>query len=351
MDNIAILIPTFNRHSFLIRQFDWLNQIGVEEVFALDGSEKRLECPEIFSKWYHHLPNMPYIERLKYGIDKVKQSMAVLCADDDYLYPEGLKNAVSFLEKNADYSVSYGQYFLVFPYKNRYGIKQLYGCNRSFGIHDNDHTNRLSVWMRDYMHSFYAPRQSDRMRAIIKSLPSNQETDEKKLGDSEAANLVELAFAITDAWFGKRMVSISDIYMVRQAVERNSVILGPDAVEEQYPQQFCSWIDEYCKKFSEYANTDYSTFRLFWSNGWREYRDYFIPKYIKKTSKNKQKINILKSFKKIIFRSIKRTIKKIFPKDSQAKRVLLLFPGIKEIVDHMNNYTNTLVDNGKVNFF
>ena len=51
-----------------------------------------------------------FAERVSQGLSYVDTEYAVLCADDDFLIPQGLNKAVKFLKNHKDFSSAHGIY-------------------------------------------------------------------------------------------------------------------------------------------------------------------------------------------------------------------------------------------------
>ena len=102
---ITIIIPTYKRHDYVLRQMSLLSSCPVL-VHVLDGSDVGLDAIQLASKpenvIYHHLP-IPVDARFKFALDLIKTPYAALLSDDDIFLPKGLNACVDFLDKNPEF--------------------------------------------------------------------------------------------------------------------------------------------------------------------------------------------------------------------------------------------------------
>lgn len=115
MSKVTIVIPTHNRHRYLVRSVSWFLQGGYDVVIA-DSTE---------SPWAHSLQSDPrvtyihrpgsyavYVDKVLAALMAVKTPMVAMCADDDFILFSGLEAGADFLDNNEDYAFCQGYAYL-----------------------------------------------------------------------------------------------------------------------------------------------------------------------------------------------------------------------------------------------
>lgn len=115
----TIMIPTYNRPDRLKRLLSYFNSCGIHgKIIIADSStsENKRKNREIVSFFpemeilYLDYFASDVIGWIKWGeaINRSDSKYTVICADDDFIAPKAIDEAVSFLEKNPDFAVVYG---------------------------------------------------------------------------------------------------------------------------------------------------------------------------------------------------------------------------------------------------
>ncbi len=118
---ITILILTYNRPDYLKRILSYYSdyQIAYNIIVADSSSDenKQLNRGAIssFSNInISHINNYPSetnpYGKLAHALNYVDTKYCVLCADDDFITPNGINQSVDFLEHNPDFTVAHGRY-------------------------------------------------------------------------------------------------------------------------------------------------------------------------------------------------------------------------------------------------
>ena len=128
MTKCTIIIPTYNRPNYLMRLLDYYNKYGREfNIIIADASSN--ENKKLNKKNISLFPNLKIIYLDDYpskinayykicdALNRVNTKYSVLCADDDFITPNGINKSVDFLEKNSDFTVAHG-YYISFYLKN-----------------------------------------------------------------------------------------------------------------------------------------------------------------------------------------------------------------------------------------
>lgn len=115
----TLIIPTFNRPEFLERLVVYYaKRVPELPLLVLDSSH-----PEIADRNAATLAGlganlrrmtypstMPMIQKLAQGLQSVETPTVSFCADDDLVFPEGLRAAIRFLGEHADFVSAHGLY-------------------------------------------------------------------------------------------------------------------------------------------------------------------------------------------------------------------------------------------------
>lgn len=137
MAKATILIPTYNRPNYLKWLLDYYHKYGSDfDIVVADSSSE--ENKKLNRKIILSFPdlNMQYIDKYPEKtapyhnfadmINYAKEKYCVFCADDDFIIPNGIKQAVDFLEKNPDFTVAHGYYMGFLLKKEKRKEKQFY---------------------------------------------------------------------------------------------------------------------------------------------------------------------------------------------------------------------------------
>ncbi len=220
----TIIIPTHNRHKYLKQILDYYNTYeNIPRIIIVDSSsdENKLRNSEIISSFtdrditcYRNFSSdMPVYSKIAEILNKVKTEYSVLCADDDFVTPSGIKKAVEFLETNLDYSCAHGDYI-------SYTVKEGKGNLREFVwrpiypfvsiTHDNPF-ERFFAHLENYYPTFYAVHRTDIFkRAFTQNLEA---TDDYRFG--------ELFLSLYALIHGK-MKKIDGLYNAREFLETST---------------------------------------------------------------------------------------------------------------------------------
>tara|TARA_B100000575_G_scaffold215503_1_gene176211 strand:- start:1956 stop:3020 length:1065 start_codon:yes stop_codon:yes gene_type:complete len=108
--DLSIVIPTYNRHNYLIRTLKYWNDKEVI-VHVLDGSDKPLpkNIIKTFSQNinYHYL-KLSLIERIGYSQKLINTKYVALLSDDEFYLTKSLKEFINILEKDKSLSCCSG---------------------------------------------------------------------------------------------------------------------------------------------------------------------------------------------------------------------------------------------------
>jgi len=186
MASVDLFIPTYNRPLFLKRIVDYYLEYGrFLNIYVVDSSSTKIK--EINKEYIRSLNNkkIRYID--KYSSEKTqahkifgmmtryaKSKYFVMCADDDFIIPNGIKKAVEFLENNPEYIAAHGTYISFYLHKlTEFWWKFIYPYK---SITDNKAEQRLIKHLKNYYQVLYAVRRTkDVQKAYKEFLKSGAE--------------------------------------------------------------------------------------------------------------------------------------------------------------------------------
>jgi len=182
-DKITILIPTFDRCIYLSRILNYYRLFKIPfRIVVADSSSEENKCinHEIISALSGlnilHLTHYPFCyqpyNKLADASNYVVTEYSVICADDDFVTPSGINQAVEFLEENPDFAVADGYYIRFWLELNSVGIPVFFW--KSVYPHKSiifpDAKSRLSYHFPNYQPSFYAVHRADFMKKAFQEM-------------------------------------------------------------------------------------------------------------------------------------------------------------------------------------
>ena len=147
LENLTILIPTYNRHHKLKKTLRTYDALGLTtKIVVLDGSDEKtsIKNKNIINKInlnisYKSSPNTSFIDRVEKELSSYNDDdLICLGNDEDVFIPEYLKKANEFLTKNKDYSIYIGKYL---NYKKSLGLFRIHYWRDAFSNCDIDNEN------------------------------------------------------------------------------------------------------------------------------------------------------------------------------------------------------------------
>jgi len=176
----TVVIPTYNRPNHLKRILSYYNQCGSDlPIIIADSSfgENKKKNRETVSS-FHNL-SLSYLDeydpciipahKILDAFQQVSTKYCVLCADDDFITPNGIKESADFLDLNPDFTVAHGVQ-AAFTLKFVSGREPQFRCRQHLGP-SNIHLkpeDRLIYKVADDDHtSFYAVHRTDFIKMVF----------------------------------------------------------------------------------------------------------------------------------------------------------------------------------------
>jgi glycosyltransferase domain-containing protein len=119
-DNVTLVIPTYDRPWCLVRTLDYYRTYAPDiKIFVAnsglgehkEGNSRAISLfkdLDISQHWGDYGVEM--FRKLRDAVSQVKTQYCVFCGDDDFVTPAGIRDSVSFLDENADYTIAHGYY-------------------------------------------------------------------------------------------------------------------------------------------------------------------------------------------------------------------------------------------------
>jgi len=191
---VTIVIPTYNRYDKLSRLLHYFESSGFPiNIIVLDSSIDKKKKPEGLQKLLKQ-QNIEYVDfpselflykKISNGLQKIATPYVVLCADDDFITPAGIRSSVEFLENNPDYSVAHGQYISFWLDTSSMDKKRTF-CWRPGYISDSvmmdEPETRLMYHFGNYVcPTFYGVHRTSQIQGIF--YDTTQYTDDLRFGE------------------------------------------------------------------------------------------------------------------------------------------------------------------------
>jgi glycosyltransferase domain-containing protein len=187
-NRFCIIIPTYNRSNYLRRILNYYNEDkGDYNIIVADSSsdENKKRNKQIIASFSNvnilHLnkysSEINPFDKIADATNYVKEKYCVLCADDDFITPNGIKKSVEFLEKNKDYVCAQGNYvsFKFNSENESFFWKPIYLHQKS--ITSSDPQQRLALHMSNYMQTFYSVHKTKILKKSFEDVPKYIDDD------------------------------------------------------------------------------------------------------------------------------------------------------------------------------
>ncbi len=196
MTNFSLIIPTYNRPYYLKRILSYYNQFGEDYNIVVadsssDENKKRNKknissFPTLTILYLDNYPSsISTFHKIADAANYIEKKYCTICADDDFVTPNGIKKSAEFLEKNPDFTVAQGDY-ISFYFKKKKRGKQNQFCwapDKQFdSITFSDAKSRLDFHLSNYqVTTFYAVHRTDFLKMILEE--TIKFTDDNRFGE------------------------------------------------------------------------------------------------------------------------------------------------------------------------
>ena len=360
LSNLTIIIPTYNRHDYLLRQLVYLSYYPIK-IIVVDGSEKPLQKRFInqFTPYrnikYHHL-KISIPDRIRFALKKINTPYVMCLADDDFYIPSGLVVAMNKLKLNKRSVACMGQ-SLGLDILNKKSYFFPYGKSlEKYSIVKKNSIDRIVEGIQNYRSAaFYALFKTSEFIEIWKDIQS-----------SSCPELMEYEHAIMTYLHGG-IITSNSIYWVR-SFECDPV---PSKIDGSRTINFAKWYkqDIYHNERSIFVNRIsriflkklnlsiersslliVEIFDFIYKGSHKGLMNYpkhyewmfFIKNYLQKnifkySTFSISRLFIVKNLKELIRHNIKKTLYNEYIKKPEKNREYLF---VLKIVDSFSNISN-----------
>lgn len=177
MKKIDLIIPTYNRPDFLERILDYYSIYDKDFNFIVaDSSNTKNKSHN--KKIISHFPKLSilYLDKFPSNLSQhdkfakmvkyAKSKYICFCADDDFIVPNGIKEAVNFLEKNPDYSAAHGTYISFYMHKTPFGLNKFWWrfLYSPYSISSSNPIDRVVSHLTNYNMVIWAVRRTSAVK-------------------------------------------------------------------------------------------------------------------------------------------------------------------------------------------
>lgn len=223
INDFTIIIPTFNRHSYLKRVLEFYQNHNVN-IKIFDSSTNIFNSDMLLKSniEYIHLPNMQPLDKFIYALEYTKTKYIALCADDDFIFIDAIKKCCNFLDKNDTYVCAQDK-LISFKYSSEdedieYKIETYFTTNTRNSSSKNV-MDRLSSFSQPYRHTFYGVHKINNILNIYKLI---------KQYELSEPYLIELAQAVLLVISGRVITFNENIYHLREMMKITSSLICND---------------------------------------------------------------------------------------------------------------------------
>ncbi len=217
----SIVIPTYNRPDYLRRILSYYNKYGGDyNIIVADSSSdenKKLNNKLILSfsnlnilHLFNYHSDILATHKIADAINYVEDKYCVLCADDDFITPNGINKSVDFLEKNPDFTVAHGHYISFFL-KNEKEEKPTFCWQPIYpyqSITFSDAESRLIFYFSNFtITNFYGVHRTDFLKMLF----------EEALKFTDDYQFSDLLLSMLALIYGK-MKRLDVLYAARESI-------------------------------------------------------------------------------------------------------------------------------------
>ncbi len=251
---LTIIIPTYNRYERLERLLNYYKSYNfpAKKIYVLDSSDRGEVSDSLQSllesenvDYLRYPSDIPSAVKISRGIENVSTLYTILCADDDFITPSGMKKCVDFLELHPDYNSAQGRITAFWIKDNslhRIAPVQFYG--RTIDTNADTPNGRIIQQFSLYQNHLYAVKRTKSLRIwseVVKSTinePLNPDSNIEILG-----SLREILETYVSVILGKHKV-LPIFYCARESIEGSpSIYTEIETVIEKYPDDYSRFIE------------------------------------------------------------------------------------------------------------
>ena len=218
----TIVIPTFNRHSFLVRLINYyLNDDSFESfnfVIADSSDKKFLKKNKFFIntlnkkniKYYQFSNKIDVNKKIYLALEKVKTDFVSICADDDIIFLRSIIQSIYILKNDTQFSSVTGTFINFSVLVN--GHISLATEYPSSALTDNYAINRIRDLFISYRSLLYGTHNTSTIKKTFKYLIKNKSLCFSEIFQSTATLIAGKVFDIDNIYGARQSVTEADVH-------------------------------------------------------------------------------------------------------------------------------------------
>lgn len=170
----TLLITTYNRYPYLLRLLKYYQSYNFPfTIHILDSSSDEMNSDELSkilknNKIYYHKydPKIFISKKIGKGTGFINTPYAAICADDDFIVPNGIIESINFLESNSDYSLAHGRYITHYINQKNNEFDWYPAYINDYSLEIKNPIDRINYHLSNYTSTFYAVHRSEILKRI-----------------------------------------------------------------------------------------------------------------------------------------------------------------------------------------
>ncbi len=178
----SIIIPTHNRSKYLKRILNYYDSFSIDiSIIVVDSSPNEIKglnkqiVASFLNKDIRYIEgHLLMVRKIAEAVNYVNTKYCVICADDDFITPNGIKQSLNFLEKNPDFTIAYGHFISFYLKTDKEGKQQFcwtpaYPSQESITF--SDPKDRLAYYLSNYpVSTLYAVYRTNFMKTVFEEI-------------------------------------------------------------------------------------------------------------------------------------------------------------------------------------
>lgn len=179
LNDITIVIPTYNRNYFLSRSLCYFFNNNFNNLIIADSSDpKKAETNKSLVEsisnddiLYNWLPEKEYGSQFFYkvftAIEKVQTPYATLCSDKDFPILSGICKCIEYLDENTDYHIADGIYYHFRIDYSSNNLQWMKGYTKKETISSESPIIRINKLLKNYSPLTYSVHRTDTLYEVF----------------------------------------------------------------------------------------------------------------------------------------------------------------------------------------
>jgi glycosyltransferase domain-containing protein len=167
---ITLLIPSHNRHLYLDRILDYYKDSGIPVIVTDSSMPAYHPVADRHPKALHyiHCPGIAFTEKLDRALQEVHTPYVVMCADDDFILPDGIAACLDFLQRHKGFTAAQGNFINYRLDGDRIDFRIMYPGVSSWTIDLRGPFERLETLFRNFKTFFNAVYRTEALQLAFR---------------------------------------------------------------------------------------------------------------------------------------------------------------------------------------